>query len=129
MKSAREAGVPVLLDGQGGDELFSGYWPTYFLFLNHLRSRGDVFSFLAHFAGAALPGGNGLLISESLRGVREYRKRSAMKFPYAIDQTKIAEYASNYSKVMRMSPEEICEIGLAEVARIRVGMAKVQEQK
>ncbi len=40
MRLARETGVTVLLDGQGGDELFcgyEGYWPAY---LAHLVRRG-----------------------------------------------------------------------------------------
>lgn len=38
MKSVREAGVKVLLDGQGGDELFAGYRGYYLAsILDHLR--------------------------------------------------------------------------------------------
>jgi asparagine synthase (glutamine-hydrolysing) len=41
MRMAREAGVPVLLDGQGGDEVFGGYHYHYGPFLaEQARSRG-----------------------------------------------------------------------------------------
>jgi len=39
MKLAREQGVTVLLDGQGGDELLAGYFPSfYYLFSQMLRN-------------------------------------------------------------------------------------------
>ena len=40
MKRARERGVTVLLDGQGGDELLCGYIPLYLHYLLMLRKHG-----------------------------------------------------------------------------------------
>jgi asparagine synthase (glutamine-hydrolysing) len=40
MKLAKERGVTVLLDGQGGDELLAGYLPYYIYYLQTLRSHG-----------------------------------------------------------------------------------------
>ena len=42
MRSAREAGIPVLLDGQGADELFCGYKKYYPIHLMSLMARGHV---------------------------------------------------------------------------------------
>jgi len=36
MRSAREHGISILLDGQGGDEIFAGYPPFYTGYLNQL---------------------------------------------------------------------------------------------
>ena len=41
MKRARERGVTVLLDGQGGDELLCGYIPLYLHYLLMLRKLGS----------------------------------------------------------------------------------------
>ncbi|MBC7862839.1 MAG: asparagine synthase (glutamine-hydrolyzing) [Bacteroidia bacterium] len=41
MKLARQNNIKVLLDGQGGDELFGGYIPYYLSFWNELKSNGE----------------------------------------------------------------------------------------
>jgi asparagine synthase (glutamine-hydrolysing) len=46
MKRARERGVTVLLDGQGGDELLCGYMPLYLHYLLMLRKHGRYFRLL-----------------------------------------------------------------------------------
>ncbi|MGA2237716.1 MAG: asparagine synthase (glutamine-hydrolyzing) [Candidatus Bathyarchaeia archaeon] len=40
MKLAKERGVTVMLDGQGGDELLAGYWPYYISYLLNLAGHG-----------------------------------------------------------------------------------------
>jgi len=42
MKTAREAGITVMLDGQGGDELFTGYTPYYHTFYSEAKKNGDI---------------------------------------------------------------------------------------
>jgi asparagine synthase (glutamine-hydrolysing) len=41
MKTAREAGITVMLDGQGGDELFTGYTPYYHTFYYEAKKNND----------------------------------------------------------------------------------------
>jgi asparagine synthase (glutamine-hydrolysing) len=41
MREARKQGIPVLLDGQGGDETLCGYRKFYFFYLWHLMKRAD----------------------------------------------------------------------------------------
>lgn len=44
MRLAREHGVPVLLDGQGGDELLAGYYAYLPRYLNQIRQQQGVLS-------------------------------------------------------------------------------------
>jgi asparagine synthase (glutamine-hydrolysing) len=41
MREARKQGIPVLLDGQGGDETLCGYRKFYFFYLWHLMKKAD----------------------------------------------------------------------------------------
>ena len=41
MRAARRAGIPVLLDGQGGDEILCGYRKFYIFYLWHLFKRAN----------------------------------------------------------------------------------------
>ncbi|MCX6312378.1 MAG: asparagine synthase (glutamine-hydrolyzing) [Bacteroidetes bacterium] len=41
MKLAHDNGIRVVLDGQGGDELFAGYFPYYIPFWTELKNNGE----------------------------------------------------------------------------------------
>jgi asparagine synthase (glutamine-hydrolysing) len=75
MRLAREHRVPVLLNGHGGDELFSGYWPAYYLFLRQHFGRSPL-RVVEHLLGALLPGGNPMLVWHMLPHFRWYQHRS-----------------------------------------------------
>ena len=66
MATANTARVPVLLNGQGGDELFSGYWPAYYMYLR--RHPSEIPS---HVIGSLLPGGNASLVTQILPHLRQ----------------------------------------------------------
>ncbi len=51
MKLAKQAGVTVLLDGQGGDELFTGYVPYYVAFFNEMVRCGAWKTIAQEWAG------------------------------------------------------------------------------
>jgi len=70
----RSAGVPVTLNGQGGDEILAGYWQYYFMHLRELARRPAPWRITAHFAGA-LSGGNPELWRQITPMLRRYRAR------------------------------------------------------
>jgi len=71
MRMIRAHEVPVILNGQGGDELFSGYWHAYYLVLRHLGRRSP-WQVLGHLGGALLPGGNPALLTQIVPHLRQY---------------------------------------------------------
>ena len=54
----REAGVPVTLNGQGGDEVLSGYWQHYFAHLAGQLKRGHALDVAVDLLGSSLAMGN-----------------------------------------------------------------------
>jgi asparagine synthase (glutamine-hydrolysing) len=70
-----QAGVPVTLNGQGGDEIFSGYWQSYFLYLRELWNHRQLLTLAGHFAGALLGSGNPTLVHQIPVMLRRYHAR------------------------------------------------------
>jgi asparagine synthase (glutamine-hydrolysing) len=60
MRRAKETGVKVLLDGQGGDELLAGYMKFYYFYLLSLLKKGNPFSLVRELTGILSRGDKGL---------------------------------------------------------------------
>ncbi len=71
----REAKVPVTVNGQGGDELLSGYWQSYFMYLRELALEGDWLALAGHLAGALMSDGNASLFGQAPVMLSRYRNR------------------------------------------------------
>ena len=68
--------ISVTLNGQGGDEILSGYWQSYFLYLRRLVQHGQFLALLQHLVGSSLQGGNPLLLTQIPVMFRRYLARS-----------------------------------------------------
>ncbi|QQR73852.1 MAG: asparagine synthase (glutamine-hydrolyzing) [Holophagales bacterium] len=75
-RRTREAGVPVSLNGQGGDESLGGYWQSYFAYLLGLGRHGDLVTLARHLGGALLPGGNPQLWLQAPALLGRWRRKS-----------------------------------------------------
>ena len=74
-RATHAANVPVALNGEGGDEILSGYWQSYFMYLRELGLRGRVLTLAGHLAGALLPDGNPSLLGQVPVMLRRYLAR------------------------------------------------------
>lgn len=70
----RHTGVPVSLNGQGGDEVFGGYWQSYIAYLVRLARGGHLLHLGTHTLGS-LAGGNPQLLAQFGTMLRRYRQR------------------------------------------------------
>ncbi len=59
MRAAREAGIKVLLDGQGGDEVFGGYAKFRYAYLASLLRSGHLARFMKEWGAMLLQGDRG----------------------------------------------------------------------
>lgn len=74
-RMAREEEVPVILSGQGGDEILSGYWQSYFLYMRELGLAGRISELAKNMLGALLPDGNPTLLRQVPVMLRRYSSR------------------------------------------------------
>ena len=74
-RATRETGIPVTLNGQGGDEVFSAYWQCYFAHLLNLVQERHPVRLAQNLLAPLLRGGNRELFFQINGMARRYRAR------------------------------------------------------
>ncbi|HEU5227119.1 MAG TPA: asparagine synthase (glutamine-hydrolyzing) [Ktedonobacteraceae bacterium] len=102
----RESNISVTLNGQGGDEILSGYWQSYFLYLRRLVQNGQFFALLQHLVGSSLQGGNPLLLAQIPVMFRRYLSRRKPASLVRLRPVLDADRANVLKKVFALSEHE-----------------------
>ena len=102
----REQGVPVTLNGQGGDEVLGGYWQSYFMYLRGLLRGGRMLRFGRHIAGAMVPGGNPELLRQAPFILRRYRARSQTFLAQNGDENGSQRGTGTLERIMDMNDQQ-----------------------
>ncbi len=119
MKKAKEVGLKVMLDGQGGDECLLGYERYYPSFLLHLLGKGRwkraLQEYMAITDNSKLNNKQLLLyalyfLSPNIRKLR-YKKRIG-KFPHELlvdTLTRLEDSSLTYKNIRQLQISEICK--------------------
>ncbi len=106
----REAGIPVTLNGQGGDEILSGYWQSYFLHLRELGLHGQILPLMSHFIGAMMGKGNPDLLDQVPIMLRRYRARSNPPIQVHSSNKANADKQSMLKKILALREQDWCKV-------------------
>ncbi len=98
----RQAQVPVTLNGQGGDEILSGYWQSYFFYLRRLAQHGQLAPLTRHVIGALSPKGNSSLLTQIPVMLKRYYARSNSSPLFRMKVPMNIEHASILSKILSL---------------------------
>jgi len=127
MKAARNAGISVLLDGQGGDEVFLGYERYYAWFLLELIKKGNLIRFIHEFIKS---GENSKLTPKEViliyvyfnfnwvRALRLYRKRKSSMNADFMKSYNILERLKIFRKIKTVSDLQLHEIQEIQLAHL-----------
>jgi len=97
MRAAKDAGVKVLLDGQGGDEVFGGYAKFRYAYLASLLRSGRIFRF-AREVGAMIRQGDSRYALNIKNGYRYLPKRARRLLN--LDSTLQAAMKADWNRVV-----------------------------
>ena len=99
----RQAHVPVTLNGQGGDEILSGYWQSYFFYLRGLAQQGQFLPLARHLVGALTQHGNPTLLTQIPVMLKRYYARSNSSPQFRMKASMCEEHSSILSKVLSLN--------------------------
>ena len=85
-RSTHKAGIPVTLNGQGGDEVFSAYWQCYFAHFLNLAQEQKIMRLGSDFLATLLPRGNPHIVRQiPLMARRYWSRRHAVPLLRTVD--------------------------------------------
>ena len=111
------ANVPVILSGQGGDEVLSGYWQSYFMYLRELGLRGRMLALAVHLLGSLLPDGNPCLLGQVPVMLRRYLARRR-GFPSSAGQPIVVSAVLQRMLASRGQARRVNEIRMMYLPRL-----------